>query len=408
MESMPPASARRSAATFLLFATALSASGWGCASPHAPEPAAAPVWPGPPDQPRIRFLRSYQFDQDVAEERSTFSQFVDYIGGELKPVGLKKPYAVFADAKGRIYVGDTGWGRVLRFDPEGHRFDVLGESGDGELARPAGIAGDGQGKIYVADGARHRVVVFDGEGEFVRAYGGEEELAKPSGIALSTDGGQLYVVDTGKHEIAVFNVQDGARQTTVGKRGSGDGELNFPTHLVVDSAGNLNVVDTFNFRIQVFSPDGKLLRSFGRNCNGPGCMPRAKGIGIDSEGNVYVADAAFNLVQVFDTKGELLLAFGGGGRDPGHLALPAGLYIDARDRIYVADSYNYRINVYQFLSEAALRQPEPQPAEATEPPQPEPPPADPPPTPAEQPTEATPSRAGANPFPCHPLLFAPL
>jgi DNA-binding beta-propeller fold protein YncE len=112
-------------------------------------------------------------------------------------------------------------------------------------------------------------------------------------------------------------------------------------------------MDSFNFRVQIFDADGKFVSKFGGIGTGFGQFSKPKGIGVDSEGHIYVSDAAFNNVQIFDQEGRLLLFFGEMGRRRGQFWLPAGLAVDAHDRIYVADQYNKRINVYQYLPEAA-------------------------------------------------------
>ena len=113
------------------------------------------------------------------------------------------------------------------------------------------------------------------------------------------------------------------------------------------------MTDSLNFRVQVFSPDGALLQSFGRPGDGTGDFGAAKGVAVDSEGHVYVVDSLFDVVQIFDESGRFLLSFAGTGRDDGELWLPTGVCIDRQDRIYVADSGNSRIQVYQYV-----RQPE--------------------------------------------------
>jgi len=134
---------------------------------------------------------------------------------------------------------------------------------------------------------------------------------------------------------------------TIGRRGTGPGEFNYPTALTL-SRGQLYVVDAMNFRIQALTPDGQFVRSFGQLGNRTGTMNRPKGIAADSDGHLYVVDALFETVQVFDPEGRLLYYFGATGRGPGEFVLPAGIYIGPRDTIYVADSYNRRVQVFRY------------------------------------------------------------
>ena len=59
---------------------------------------------------------------------------------------------------------------------------------------------------------------------------------------------RLYVADTRSHNIKAFD-KDGKFLFTIGKRGSGDGEFNFPSYVAVDKNGRLYVTDSFNFRV---------------------------------------------------------------------------------------------------------------------------------------------------------------
>jgi DNA-binding beta-propeller fold protein YncE len=118
----------------------------------------------------------------------------------------------------------------------------------------------------------------------------------------------------------------------------------------------LYVVDTLNFRVQIFTPNGKFIKTFGEIGNLPGNFYRPKGIGLDSEGHIYVSDASFSNVQIFDQDGRLLLSFGAFGSGLADLRLPAGLYINEHDQIYVVDQFNNRIQVYQFLGAKPVRE----------------------------------------------------
>jgi DNA-binding beta-propeller fold protein YncE len=247
---------------------------------------------------------------------------------------------------------------VLVFDEQRKDFFILGTDGPGALLNPRGVATDAEGRIYVSDVSQNRVVVYDEKGDFQLAMGLHGQLDKPVGVAINNALKRVYVVSTGStatqsHKITVFDATTGNVLFEFGGRGIEDGKLNFPTNITVDAAGKVYVMDSFNFRVQIFDADGKFLSKFGGIGNGFGQFSKPKGIGVDSEGHIYVSDAAFNNVQIFDQEGRLLLFFGEMGSRRGQFWLPAGLAVDAQDRIYVADQYNKRINVYQYLSDTA-------------------------------------------------------
>jgi DNA-binding beta-propeller fold protein YncE len=57
----------------------------------------------------------------------------------------------------------------------------------------------------------------------------------------------------------------------LGKGGNGDGELNFPTGISIDSDDTVYIAEKVrNHRVSVFTKDGKFLISFGSQGDGPG------------------------------------------------------------------------------------------------------------------------------------------
>jgi DNA-binding beta-propeller fold protein YncE len=103
-----------------------------------------------------------------------------------------------------------------------------------------------------------------------------------------------------------------------------------------------------NSRIQVFSADGRFLRSIGSLGDGPGHFSRPKGVAVDQAGHIYVVDAVFNNVQIFDDQSRLLLDFGEAGSGPGQFGLPNGIAINSHNEIFVADAYNHRLQMFRY------------------------------------------------------------
>ncbi len=310
------------------------------------------VWPLPPEQPRIKYLGSIRSRSDigVSEKRSLAGTLLGQ--QDQSPIkAMKKPYGVHVDKDGRMFVTDTGWGKVLVFDAANKEFHVWGMKGQGALVKPIGVTSDSAGRVYVTDVTQKRVMVFDSNGEFVTAMGAAGELYTPTGIALDERQRRIYVVDTRQHNIAVYDF-DGRRVSTIGRRGAEPGEFNFPTNVTVARDGRLYVSDSMNFRVQILAPDGRPLKMFGSNGDRPGQFSRAKGIAVDSDGHIYVVDAAFNNYQIFDQDGRLMLYVGSIGQNDGQFWLPAGAYMSPDDKLYVVDQYNFRVQMFQYIAES--------------------------------------------------------
>ena len=336
---------------FLVPVVALSLATPGYAANRAPATADAGelVWPLPPDPPRIRYVETLRGDDHYAKKKGRWKRFL--VGPDTDPgLTLHKPYGVVSDVRGRIYVSDTGLGAVVVFDPENREVRTLGQNGRVRLSTPVGLAIDERGRLFVSDPSLDTVFCFDEEERVALALGHSEGMQNPSGIAIDRQRHRLYVADSHLHEILVYTT-DGAFVTRWGKRGSGAGQLNFPTNVAIAPNGDLYVVDTGNFRVQVFDPEGRVKSSFGEAGDGFGSFHRPKGIALDSDGHAYVVDAAFNNFQIFDGDGRLLLFVGAAGQEPGSFWLPAGIHIDAQDHVYVVDQINRRVQVFQYLGE---------------------------------------------------------
>ena len=318
-----------------------------CAT-KAPEKKEDLVWPLPPEQPRVRFLRTYCCLEDLGAKSGTdaFLAALFGAGGNLR---MSKPYGITTDKDGKVYVTDTGFRTVWVFDEKGKKVSFLGA---GTLRTPIGVAVDAKGKIFVSDSAAQRVYAFDEKGKAVMILGQaqKDELGNPSGLAIDLATNRLYVANAKLHHIKVYDTDSGKFLFDIGGRGTDKGRLNFPTNIFIRH-GKLYVSDTGNFRIQLFDLDGKFIKAFGQVGDRYGEFARPKGIGADSEGHIYVTDAAFDNFQIFDEQGRLLLFVGSKGTDDGYFWIPAGLHVDEKDRIYVADQYNNRIQIFQYLSE---------------------------------------------------------
>lgn len=92
---------------------------------------------------------------------------------------------------------------------------------------------------------------------------------------------------------------------TVGDIESEDDNILFymPSDIAFDSQGNMYILDAGNNRIQKFNPDGKFLASIGRKGQGPAEFQYPLSLDIDSEGYLYVADSGNQRIQVLKPDG---------------------------------------------------------------------------------------------------------
>lgn len=280
-------------------------------------------YPKPPEQPRLQFLASISSEEDLEVQRSAFNEFL--LGPDLSFADIGRPYDV-SSSSGKIYILDRQYNKILIVDLVENAFRALKDTRLGVLRAPAGIWVSKKDVKYIADMKRKQIVVFDADNNFVRAYGDGELLEKPVDVALFED--RIYVCDMGKHHIMVLDKESGKQVAVIGQIGADAGSFYRPTHISVDSEGNLFINDAFNFRVQKFNRQGEYVSTFGVHGDRIGAMARPKGLAVDRQGHLYVADAAFENVQIFDQQGRLLLFFGGPGVERGNMYLPAGMDID--------------------------------------------------------------------------------
>jgi DNA-binding beta-propeller fold protein YncE len=305
------------------------------------------VWPPAPALPRIQFIRAFSRPQDLGIKEGFFRQLRNLFAGPTA-LQLVRPMAVVATSNGALYVADPGSQGIYRFDLTQGRCELIRGKGGEPLPSPVGLTAGPEGEVYVADSLLGQLFIITPNSKVATPVPLSAQMGQPTTIALDPAAGQLYIVDTADHQVKVFGL-DGTLRSTFGRRGTSDGEFNYPVAIWRDSAGHIFVTDTMNFRIQVFDGDGRFLGKLGQLGDATGDLSRPKGVATDRFGHIYVVDALFHVVQVFNLAGDFLLAFGSQGQGPGEFWLPTGIFIGEHDTIYVADSHNQRIQVFRYV-----------------------------------------------------------
>jgi len=315
------------------------------------------VWPPPPEEARVRYVTVYSGSEDVGAARKsrTISLKETLLGRsrvsseQRNPNGFVKPFGVAVDGFGRIIVTDSAQASVVVLDPARRQFLPINEATGRAMFRvPVGLAVDGSNNIYVGDTGLKAVLVFGPDLAFRSTIGGHDQMEAPSGLAVDQARQRLYVVDSRKHVLLVYDVATGNLQARVGKRGTEEGEFNFPTAVAVGPDGRVYVTDTMNCRVEVFGPDLHFISAFGSLGVRPGQFRRPKGIAVDAENVVYVTDSDYNNFQMFTAAGQPLMWVGEMGERPGQLLLPAGIAVDRQRRlILVCEQYNRRVQVFE-------------------------------------------------------------
>jgi len=175
-----------------------------------------------------------------------------------------------------------------------------------ELKDVAAVAVDSGDQVYVFNRGEHPMIVFDRDGNFLRSWG-EGTFPRAHGLFIDADD-NLYCTDDGGHFVRKCSTA-GRVLLEIGVPGKPAPFMSgLPfhrcTHTALSPAGDIYVSDGYgNARVHKYSPDGKLLFSWGEPGTDPGQFNVAHNIATDSQGWVYVADRENHRVQVFDEKG---------------------------------------------------------------------------------------------------------
>ncbi len=262
-----------------------------------------------------------------------------------------------------------------------------GKAADAQVNFPLGLAIDGSGNVYIADHLNHRIRKVAADGTITTVAGSDSigstgddgpatsaRLNFPSGVAVDGSGA-LYITDTMNHTIRKV-VVGGNITLFAGQRGvSGflekdakeefldakDAQLNAPTGIAIDSAGNIYFCDTRNHRVRKIGTDGKIQTIAGSGEKGEtgdgGEAVEAKlnsptGVAVDSAGNVYIADQMNHRIRKVDKDGIISTVAGtglpgysgnGGLAARAQLFYPCCIALDRQGNLFIADRTNNRV-----------------------------------------------------------------
>ena len=189
-------------------------------------------------------------------------RFLDSWGSKGTADGeFDMPWGIAVDLAGDVYVSDWRNDRIQKFDAGGSHLASWGASGqgDGEFSRPAGVAVDDEGNVYVADWDNDRVQVLGPDGSFVAKLRGESTLSKwaEDYVRYWENYTEQRAAADLEPELDLLSYdatfrEDSARIEKL---------LWGPTSVKLDNEGNIYIVDSCRYRIQVYHREPRTLKT---------------------------------------------------------------------------------------------------------------------------------------------------
>lgn len=227
--------------------------------------------------------------------------------------GFQLPSSMAIRADGVIFVVSRGkpstkQSNGIQMVTKDH--DFLGQIGTygaglGGMMWPTSVVLDGDENLYLADEYFNKVTKYDREGNPLTEWGtkgsGDGQFNQPSGLLIQDQ--LIYLVDSRNNRIQMYSL-DGEFQGQWGSGGDGEGEFNLPWGISDDSEGNIYIADWRNDRIQKFDSNGNYISAIGGGKTS--VLDRPSDVAVDPDGNIYVTDWGSQRLLVLDQSGSIL------------------------------------------------------------------------------------------------------
>lgn len=220
-----------------------------------------------------------------------------------------------------------------------------------------GLSIDSQDRVYILNRGAHPVMVFDREGNLLTSWG-EGFFKRAHGTCIGRDG-SIYCTDDENHTVSKFT-PEGKLLQVLGNKGQpsdtgyspqsdllaslatikrGGPPFNRPTGVALSASDEIYVSDGYgNARVHKFTPQGRLLFSWGEPGDAPGQFKLPHSVRIDKQERVWVADRENNRIQIFNTQGEFLERWT-------DLLRPTDICIDEEETVYVSE-LGLRVSIF--------------------------------------------------------------
>ena len=304
--------------------------------------------------------------------------------GEVTGIDIdrRRHVYVFTRTGARSSVHDGVASQLFEFGPDGRFIREIGKDLYGfSFAHTVRV--DPQGNIWTSDEGTNMIVKFSNTGRVLMALGRRDEAVeeraphvpgapepaprwggfnRPTDVAWDNDG-NIFVADGYNNSRVVKIDKDGRWLKTWGERGKEPGQFNILHTIANDAQGNIYVGDRTNRRIQVFDPNGTLLRVMtidvpytkdvnvmlgaqprpGVNALGVSGAPWAICITKGPTQYIYSADAVPGRIYKLTLEGKVLGVFGDAGKRAGEFGWIHQIACPSENELWIGEILNWRV-----------------------------------------------------------------
>lgn len=250
------------------------------------------------------------------EKRASLDEVLDVLESDSFEVPAA---STGASPSSLIIVVNARQGVIRILDTEGVMQASLGQIGVGAgrfSAAPLCATTDSEGNFYLAifeyrageSGAR-MIRKLDPSGKELLAFGTygmkNGEFLYPAALVVNSKG-EIYVLDSETHSIQRFG-SDGEFISRFGGRGQGKGLFDDPKVLVCGPDDSLYVLDYGNHQVQKVDAEGNYKSRYSFRASREGQEMRLlDGLGVDGLGNLYISDAEAAKVRKVSPQGRII------------------------------------------------------------------------------------------------------
>lgn len=195
------------------------------------------------------------------------------------------------------------------------------------LNTPIGVFVDNERKeLYVADSGRNEVLIFDLKGSPIFKFGKAQGISNP--VDLVVKDGLIYLIQEGKAYIEVFNY----RGEAVRRIAPPEGITFSPGRMAMDEDGSLYVVNKARTTCMVFDGQGRFVGTIGTG------LTSLAGVAVSKDRVYLITPFGGRAIHVYDKVGNFIMAFEGLQDQGGTLGLPTSIMIDKNGLLWLVDS----------------------------------------------------------------------